>query len=110
MTEAAFETLPLPNKAAPLGMGEGTYKIYKTAEEMIFVKAKSALEAIKNSGVDNIYRVERDSLDKNYLLSLARGSEIILGVGGDPAAAPAAPEAAAAAAAPAAPAAEAPKA
>jgi hypothetical protein len=108
---AAFEALPLPK--TPFSLAEGLYKIYKTRTEFIPVKAHSALEAIKNSGCENIYRVERDSLDKNYLLSAAKGSEMLLAKDQPAAAAPATPAAATEAApadAAAAPAAEAPKA
>jgi hypothetical protein len=106
MTSTTLQPIDLAKKSLIFGLDEGVYKIYKTPAEFISVKAKTALEAIKNCGVESIYRVERDSLDKNYVLDLGKAAEMLLG---QPAAATAATAPAEAAAAPAA-AAEAPKA
>jgi hypothetical protein len=79
MAVAAFENLSPPNKSAIFSLIAGTYKIYKAPGDFVSVKASSALEAIKNSGCDSIYRVERDSLDKNYVLAPNKATELLLG-------------------------------
>lgn len=111
MTAATTGTPETPPKPSIFGLDECVYKIYKNKSEFTPVKAKSALQAIRDCGVENVYRVERDSLDKNYVLTMSKAAEM-LAAKDQPAAAPVtaapAPAAETPAAAPAA--AEAPKA
>jgi len=76
MTANAFENLP---KQSPfLNMGAGQYKVYKDSKEFVTVVAASALEAIKSSGCEQVYRIERDSLDKNYILDSTKAADLFL--------------------------------
>jgi len=76
MTANTFENLP---KQSPfLGTGAGQYKVYKDSKEFIMVAAASALEAIQSSGCVQVYRVERESLDRNYILDSGKAADLFL--------------------------------
>jgi hypothetical protein len=102
---AAFEPVAPTKKPPFLGMQGGVYRVYKDCKDFVMVPAASALEAIKSSGCEQIYRVERESMDNNYVLAPGKAAEMLLAKE-QPVAAAETPAPAAEAAAPA----EAPKA
>ena len=75
---ANFEDIAIPSKDIPY---EGKrYRVYKNEREFILVNAASALEAIRNSGIQNIYKLDLESLDKMRVMDPAKSAEVLLGI------------------------------
>lgn len=56
-----FESLSLPRKDLPQQM-VSRYRVYKDPENYDIIEAISALDALKASGKEEVYKVERDTL------------------------------------------------
>lgn len=69
----SFEALPMPRKDIPQPEA-GSYRVYKNINDYIVVEAGSALEALQASGMDAVYKVQRESLDSVRVLSLSAWS------------------------------------
>lgn len=68
-TSESFEALPIPRKD-PSRTGNARYRVYKDADNFSLVVAETALEALKASGLEQAYRVERDSIDSVAVLDM----------------------------------------
>jgi len=70
-------------------MSLSRYRVYTDPQNFVLIEADSALVALKNSGVPEAFRIERDSLHLNSVLKM----EVLLNTANDkaPAAAPASP-------------------
>lgn len=91
-----FETLPLARREIPQPKDKHFYRIYKDAVEFTIVEAITALEALKVSGLSNVYKVLRETLDSHNVLTPDASAKMLLGGGETPPPAVAATETAAA--------------
>lgn len=62
-----FEGLSLPRKDLALDLNR-RYRLYRESGEIIAVDATTALEALQASGLTDVKRIERDSIDANNVL------------------------------------------
>jgi hypothetical protein len=97
-SDASFETLPLPKKDSL--STAGSYRVYKDATDFTMIAASTALEAMKTSGMEAIYKIERYDLSSNNVLDPKMSADILLKDEKAPEAAPVAAGAEVAAAAP----------
>lgn len=67
-TVAAFEVLPIPRKELSQSAIEN-YRVYKSANDYVVVPAQTALEALKASGLPVAYKIERDKIDLDKVLT-----------------------------------------
>lgn len=74
----AFETLPIPRKDSAASQ-TGSYRVYKSGTEYVTVSAPTALEALKNCGLEQVYKIERDTLSSSNVLDPAASTKALLG-------------------------------
>lgn len=61
MHTQSFEQLPMPRQQPQAAAGN--YRVYTPDGNFVMVHAMNAIEALRNCGVPNVARIERDSLD-----------------------------------------------
>ena len=67
--EVHFEALPFIRKHVPQFSGTH-YRVYTDEKSYQRVQADSALEAIKKSGIEKIFRIERDTIYINTIVEI----------------------------------------
>ncbi len=67
-TETPFEQLPLARTSAPASL-VGQYRIYTDNKNFKLVQADSAVNALELSGLLQAFKIEREALHKNTLLT-----------------------------------------
>lgn len=66
-SEQNFEELIIPRKDLQ-DIAVSRYKVYKDVKDYILVEASSALDALKKSGINSVYKVQRyDPMDENVI-------------------------------------------
>lgn len=68
MESQQFEALPLPHKNFPQA-GMGTYRVYSDDKNFVMVSAMNAIEALAASKMEQVIRIQRDSLDLTTVFS-----------------------------------------
>jgi hypothetical protein len=73
-SQVDFEIMPITKCDIPRLL-EGSYRVYKSYREYVVVSAESALEALQLSGLDNVHKIERESMDNISVLSASAWHE-----------------------------------
>ncbi len=71
-----FEQLALPRKEVPQFMGSH-YRVYSDAENFIVIEAPNALEAMKISGMQKAFRIQRDIIMLHRIVDVSSMSNIM---------------------------------
>ncbi len=73
-TREPFEALPLPRKEMAVAT-MARYRVYDNVDHYTMISAGTALEALQNSGLKEIYKIQRDRLDDSNVLDMGFWAE-----------------------------------
>jgi hypothetical protein len=72
-----FEQLPLARTELPMAL-EGQYRVYSDHKNFKLVQAISAVNALEASGLEQAFKIERESLSKSTLIKPNFSSDAVV--------------------------------